>query len=144
MRLDIFRKMPKDLTEPTFFGALVSLICTVVLAMLCITEVGRFLSYQTKSDMLVDISHHDDRLNINLDIIFPKMPCDVLSLDVQDVMGTHVVDISGSLFKKKLSKEGEVLSSTSALDQIHNRMDLLNKVKEEIDAKQGCQLKGYF
>jgi hypothetical protein len=50
--------------------------------------------------MLVDISHHDDRLNINIDIEFPKMPCDVLSLDVQDVMGTHTVDIAGSLFKK--------------------------------------------
>jgi hypothetical protein len=136
--------MPKDLTEPTFCGALVSFVCTIVLAMLCMNEVARFLSYQTQSDMLVDISHHDDRLNINLDIIFPKMPCDVLSLDVQDVMGTHVVDIAGSLFKKKLSKGGEVISQTSALDQVHNRMDLMNRVKEEIDAQQGCQLKGYF
>jgi hypothetical protein len=97
------------------------------------TEVGRFLSVQTKSDMLVDISHHDDRLNINIDIVFPKMPCDVLSLDVQDIMGTHIVDISGSLFKKKLSKDGEVLSQTSALDQVHNRMDLMNRVKEELE-----------
>ena len=102
------------------------------------------MTYQTKSDMLVDISHHDDRLNINIDIVFPKMPCDVLSLDVQDVMGTHVVDIGGSLFKKKISQDGEVISQTSALDQVHNRMDLMNRVKEEIDAKQGCQLKGYF
>ena len=60
--------------------------------------------------MLVDISHHDDRLNINIDIVFPKMPCDVLSLDVQDVMGTHSVDISGSLFKKKITKTGDVVS----------------------------------
>ena len=101
--------------------------------MLCMTEVGRYLSVQTKSDMLVDISHHDDRLNINIDIEFPKMPCDVLSLDVQDVMGTHTVDSAGSLFKKKLSKTGGVLSSVSALDQVVNRMDLLNKVKEEVD-----------
>lgn len=60
--------------------------------------------------MLVDISHHDDRLNINIDIVFPKMPCDVLSLDVQDVMGTHVVDIAGSLYKKRISPDGKVLS----------------------------------
>lgn len=69
-----------------------------------------------KSDMLVDISHHDDRLNINVDIVFPRIPCDILSLDVQDVMGTHIVDISGSLFKKRLSQEGKVLSQTSMLD----------------------------
>ncbi len=138
MKLDIFRKMPKDLTEPTFCGALVSFVCTIVLGTLILTEVSRFLTYQTKSDMLVDISHHDDRLNINIDIVFSKMPCDVLSLDVQDVMGTHVVDIAGSLFKKKIDKDGNVISQTSALDQIHNRMDLMNRVKEEIDEKQGC------
>lgn len=48
-------------------------------------------------------------------------------------MGTHVVDIAGSLFKKKISKTGEVLSSMSALDKMQNRMDLLLKVKEEVD-----------
>jgi len=53
-------------------------------------------------------------------------------------MGTHVVDIAGSLFKKKIDKDGNVISQTSALDQIHNRMDLMNRVKEEIDEKQGC------
>jgi hypothetical protein len=45
--------------------------------------------------MLVDISHHDDRLNINVDIVFPRMPCEIISLDVQDVMGTHIVDVAG-------------------------------------------------
>lgn len=48
-------------------------------------------------------------------------------------MGTHIVDMSGSLFKKKLSKNGEVLSQTSMLDQVATRMDLLNKVKEELE-----------
>lgn len=50
--------------------------------MLLVGEVRNYLSVETKSDMLVDISHHDDRLNINLDIVFPKMPCDLISLDV--------------------------------------------------------------
>jgi fatty-acyl-CoA synthase len=37
-----------------------------------------------------------------------------------------------------IDKDGNVISQTSALDQIHNRMDLMNRVKEEIDEKQGC------
>ena len=60
--------------------------------------------------MLVDISHHDDRLNINVDITFPKMPCELLSLDVQDVMGTHIVDIAGSLYKIRLTEKGDYIS----------------------------------
>ena len=106
--------------------------------MLCMTELGKYMTVSTKSDMLVDISHHDDRLNINVDIVFPRMPCDIISLDVQDIMGTHVVDIAGSLFKKKLNKNGEVLSSMSALEQIQNRNDLVNRVREEMDQEQGC------
>lgn len=68
--------------------------------------------------MQVDIAHHDDRLNINVDIVFPKMPCELLSLDIMDVMGTHIVDISGSLFKKRITKSGEFLSETSMLDYV--------------------------
>jgi Endoplasmic Reticulum-Golgi Intermediate Compartment (ERGIC) len=60
--------------------------------------------------MLVDITQHDDRLNININMVFPKIPCDLLTLDVQDVMGTHIVDIAGSLFKKRIDEKGVVLS----------------------------------
>ena len=93
--------------------------------------------------MLVDISHHDDRLNINVDIVFPRMPCEIISLDVQDVMGTHIVDVAGQLFKKRLSQSGEVLSEQNVLDNIQNRYDMLEKVREELDQKMGCQMQGY-
>jgi len=46
------------------------------------SEVLSFLNYEIKSDMMVDISHKDDQLNINIDIFFPKLPCDILGLDV--------------------------------------------------------------
>jgi hypothetical protein len=56
--------------------------------------------------MLVDVSHKDDTLNINIDIMFPKMPCELITLHAEDIMGHHVTNISGSLFKRKYSKEG--------------------------------------
>ena len=85
-------------------------MCTVILGSLVLGEVSSYLTVETKSDMLVDISHHDDRLNINIDIEFPRMPCDLMSLDIQDIMGTHVVDIGGTLYKKRLDSRGEFLS----------------------------------
>jgi hypothetical protein len=105
----------------------------VILLTLFTSEVYKYLSIDIKSNMLVDISHHDDRLNINIDIFFPKMPCQVLSLDVQDVMGTHIVDIAGSLYKRKYSKDGDFISEVSIHEKIENRMELMNKIKEEID-----------
>lgn len=39
MRLDVFRKLPKDLTEPTFCGAIVSVACTAFIFALLFSEV---------------------------------------------------------------------------------------------------------
>lgn len=61
---------------------IVSIICTVVMVLLFLAEFGEFITIDTKSEMMVDIRHHDDRLNINIDIVFPKMPCEILNLDV--------------------------------------------------------------
>ena len=61
---------------------LVSLVCTVLLVLLGVMEVRDFLKERLTTDMLVDISHDDDRLTINMDIVFPRMPCEVLTLDV--------------------------------------------------------------
>ena len=110
-----------------------SFVCTVILVSLCLTEISKYVAVETKSDMLVDISHHDDRLNINVDIVFPRMPCEILSLDVQDVMGTHIVDVAGELMKKRLSQSGEVLSEQDILASVQNRYDMLVKVREELD-----------
>ncbi len=95
LKMDFFRHMPKDLTEPTFCGAIVSVVCSFVIAFLCISETISYFSVNVHSSMLVDVSHRDDQLHINLDIMFPYMPCDILTLDVEDVMGTHVVDVAG-------------------------------------------------
>jgi len=94
--------------------------------------------------MMVDVTHHDDRLSINVDIEFPKMPCELLSLDVQDIMGTHIVDIAGSLYKKHLSADGKVIGQQSMFDMVQSKQDLIEKVKRELDQRQGCRLEGFF
>lgn len=60
------------------------------------------------------------------------MPCELLNLDVQDVMGTHISDIAGSLYKKRLSQRGEFISQTSMLDMAQSRQDVLQRVKDEL------------
>jgi hypothetical protein len=52
MQLDALRKLPKDLTEPTFCGAIVSLICTCVLTILSATEVRNYLWPDVHSEMV--------------------------------------------------------------------------------------------
>ena len=54
------------------------------------------------------------------------MPCDILSLDVQDILGTHKTDVMGDLQKQRLDKNGKFLSSESAIDKNKWRGDILS------------------
>ncbi len=83
--------------------ALVTTMCFGLLVILSLTEVTRYLTVETRSDMLVDNASQSDKLNVNIDIIFRKLPCEIISLDVQNVLGAHEVDIKGSLVKRRLS-----------------------------------------
>lgn len=62
LKLDVFRKMPKDLTEPTFCGAvgkksiceiilsnIVSMMCTGLLILLCSTELEKYFRIETNT-----------------------------------------------------------------------------------------------
>lgn len=84
LKLDVFRKLPKDLTEPTFCGAVVSTVCTVVLVLLAITEIRTYVSPSTSSMITIQSSHESDKFHINLDVVMPYMPCDVIGLTLED------------------------------------------------------------
>lgn len=59
--------------------------------------------------MFVDINRGGEQMRINLDIVFNKFPCDIVSVDVMDIMGSHTVNLGGELLKRRL-KDGQVLS----------------------------------
>ena len=134
-RFDIFRKMPRDLTEPTFCGALVSILCTFVLISLTIFEVQNFMRNESKAELIVDLSHRDDFVNVNLDVVFPHMPCDILSLDVHDILGTHKTDIMGDIKKHRLGENGNIISTESALEKNQWRGDIMKRIKSELDMR---------
>lgn len=49
LKLDVFRKLPKDLTEPTTCGAMVSTLCAIALVFLTVTEIRTYMQPQTSS-----------------------------------------------------------------------------------------------
>jgi len=88
---------------------------------------------ESHAELIIDTSHRDDFVNINVDVTFHRMPCDVLSLDVQDIMGTHKTDLMGDLKKHRLSKDGKILSTESALEKSEWRASIRDRVKKELD-----------
>ena len=79
------------------------------------------MSAESKSELIIDLTHRDDFVNVNLDVMFPFMPCDILSLDVHDILGTHKTDVMGDIKKHKLDNNGNLISTESALDRNQGR-----------------------
>lgn len=50
-----------------------------------------------------------------MDIVLPRCPCHVLSLDIVDVTGVHIVNVEGKLFKHRLDRNGKRLGAKDAV-----------------------------
>eukprot|EP00808_Paulinella_micropora_P030488 g10501.t1 len=111
--LDVYRDIPKDLTEQTNTGATVSLVAVAVMSYLFFSELYAWRKIEIKHEMFVDDTEDTGNahamLQINMNISMPAIPCVVISVDAQDVMGSHVVDVGGTVHKQRLTAAGEVV-----------------------------------
>ena len=88
------------------------------------------------------------------------MPCDIVSLDCQDVMGSHFVNVGGGLYKQRIDSQGNPIEDKqliSANDHDHddhsghghghdhgaNQLDR-GKLIQAFKNKEGCHLHGYI
>ncbi|CAD6589943.1 MAG: hypothetical protein TREMPRED_005581, partial [Tremellales sp. Tagirdzhanova-0007] len=65
---------------------------------------------QLEPSIVVDRSR-GEKLVIEMDITFPKVPCYLLSLDVIDISGEHQMDLEHDISKTRVSKEGRDLET---------------------------------
>jgi len=63
------------------------------------------------------------------------MPCDILSLDEQDVLGTHKTDMMENLSKHRLDQNGKRVSTESAMDKNQFRGNIFERTEKELDEK---------
>jgi hypothetical protein len=66
----------------------------------------------------------------------------MLSVDVEDIIGTHVVDFEGSLKKYVTDSKGKIVEILKISDQSHDAKKVLEKTIESLDKNYGCTLKG--
>ncbi len=77
------------------------------MVLLFTNEFSAFVQVKTSSEMMVDTNVGADKLKINVDITMKRLPCSIVSLDSQDVMGTHSLNVHGKLTKKNLTEMGK-------------------------------------
>ncbi|CAJ1451289.1 unnamed protein product [Effrenium voratum] len=153
---DLYRKVPRDLTEPTLSGAIVS-ACTVSVALyLFVAEFLVLLQRRWESEMIIEESKTEEKLQINLDITMSSMPCELLSFDAQDVMGSYEVDAHGNLFKDRLTSKGDLIGTQEIKSSHFGASSTLSRhyslgygnqdvdaLRKSINSGEGCRIRGF-
>ncbi|XP_060075500.1 endoplasmic reticulum-Golgi intermediate compartment protein 1-like [Ylistrum balloti] len=105
-RFDIYRKVPKDLTQPTITGACISISSVLFILFLFLSELSLFISHETVSELTVeDPVKHSEKIPVFLNITLPNLKCEYLGLDIQDDMGRHEVGFQDNTQKFELTTE---------------------------------------
>ncbi|XP_008804334.2 endoplasmic reticulum-Golgi intermediate compartment protein 3-like isoform X1 [Phoenix dactylifera] len=108
--LDAYPKINEDFYSRTLSGGLITIISSIIMLLLFISEARLYIYSETETKLIVDTSR-GERLRINFDITFPSLSCSLVSVDTMDISGEQHYDIRHDIIKKRLDHSGNVIES---------------------------------
>lgn len=83
-RFDIYRKVPKDLTQPTLTGACISIFSVLFILFLFLSELSLFITHDVVSELTVeDPVKHSEKIPVFINLTLPNLNCKYLGLDIR-------------------------------------------------------------
>lgn len=139
--LDLFKRLPKNMSKGSLLGVIMTVLCIVVVALLLLNEVVTFMSKEIESGMRIDHRKDDQDVEVHLSIDIHRFPCHLLGLDIVDYVGTHRVAEHHFLKFWTLNTNGETLHE---VDMDLNEADTKAEFRSAYDKGYGCRIEGHF
>ncbi|KAG5997812.1 hypothetical protein E4U52_002867 [Claviceps spartinae] len=105
-KLDAFTKTVDEARIRTTSGGIVTIVSLLVVLFLSWGEWVDYRRVLIHPELVVDKSR-GERMEIHLNITFPKMPCELLTLDVMDVSGEQQHGVAHGVNKVRLQSEAQ-------------------------------------
>src|ERR1700712_5711184 len=105
-RLDAFTKTVEDARVRTTSGGIVTLFSILVIFWLTWGEWADYRRLVVRLELIVDKSR-GEKMEIHMNVTFPRMPCELLTLDVMDVSGEVQSGVAHGVVKVRLAPEAE-------------------------------------
>ena len=125
---DFYRRIPKDLTETTTHGSVLSVCASIFMLVLFVAELWAFLSLQVATNIIID-PNTDQLLRINFNITILDMPCEFATIDIRDVLGTRQDNITKNVQKWQVDETG-IKNQYGELN--HEQPDLMHDIHHDI------------
>ncbi|KAK0657614.1 endoplasmic reticulum vesicle transporter-domain-containing protein [Cercophora newfieldiana] len=105
-RLDAFTKTVEDARIRTTSGGIVTIVSLIVVFFLSWGEWSDYRRVVVHPELIVD-KGRGERMEIHLNISFPRVPCELLTLDVMDVSGEQQHGVQHGVKKTRLRPQSE-------------------------------------
>ena len=113
--LDLFPKTSPEVEETnTAFGGLLSLVIITFMSGLFLYECGDYLLGDPIREVVIEPFEEDRRIRFDLNISLFKVPCEALSMDYEDSMGSHYY--AYTLKVLRLDQHGQIINIHQAQD----------------------------
>ena len=106
--LDAFSRPLEDVRIRSVSGAAITLVAFFLIFILTVSSWLDYRSIRLTHNLEVDKSR-GEKLSVDVDITFPRVPCYLLSIDVMDISGEHLDDIKHDVKRTRLNHSGEVV-----------------------------------
>ncbi|CAH3151072.1 hypothetical protein pdam_00002652 [Pocillopora damicornis] len=144
-KFDAYPKTLEDFRVKTFGGAAVTLVSGLLMFLLFVSELSFYLSTEVTPELYVDTAR-GEKLRINVDIIFSKLPCVYLSIDAMDVSGEQQIDVMHSIFKTRVDLDGKPIDENAEKgdlgDKSHEAKELLELDPNRCESCYGAETAG--
>ncbi|KAF2217491.1 hypothetical protein CERZMDRAFT_54941 [Cercospora zeae-maydis SCOH1-5] len=109
MKLDAFTKTVEDARIRTSTGGLVTITSLILILYLVWGEWSDYRRVVVHPELIVD-KGRGEKMEIHMNVSFPRVPCELLTLDVMDVSGDVQTGVMHGVTKVRLDPNGRELS----------------------------------
>jgi hypothetical protein len=112
-KFDFFPKVSEAVnTRQSAQGGIIFTIFLIIMGALCFIEFYTLILGDPKTEPFIEVPDLDDKTRVNLNISIYDVPCEAISLDYQDITGTHFEDMEQTMFKLHLDNKGNIINQT--------------------------------
>ncbi|KAG6837199.1 hypothetical protein H0H93_013426 [Arthromyces matolae] len=126
--VDAFGKTTEDVKVKTRTGAFLTLLSAAIILAFTTMEFLDYRRITIDTSIVVDKSR-GEKLTVNMNVTFPRVPCYLLSLDVMDISGETQRDVSHNVLKVRLDEHGVIVPNSYSAE-LRNDLDKMNEQKK--------------
>jgi len=123
--MDAFGKTTDDVKVKTRTGAFLTLLSAAIILAFTTIEFLDYRRVTVDTSIVVDRSR-GEKLTVNFNVTFPRVPCYLLSLDVVDISGELQKEVSHNVLKSRLDSEGRPIRHAISAE-LKNDLEKINE-----------------